>query len=100
MNSIAKGEHTHFCHETKADFDTFASQLSSDRAGVEVNHIKRELEKAKLRTSELDTIIKRLFEQNALGVIPDDRFSTLFNEYTAEQNTLNASVENLSNQLA
>jgi len=92
-------KHAHFCHETKGDFDTFASQLSADRNDIKASHIKKELEKSKARSSELDAIIKKLFEQNALGVMPDDRFATLLNEYTAEQKTLNTAIDNFKSQL-
>ena len=87
------------CREYRGDFTEYLRQLLSEISDVQEANCKKELEKAKVRNDELDTIIKRLFEQNALGVIPDDRFATLFGEYTAEQKGLNAKIDTMKAQL-
>jgi len=74
-------------------------QLASDKTDVREDNHRRELEKAKARSGELDTIIKRLFEQNALGVIPDDRFNALFGEYGTEQKGLQIRIDELKVRL-
>jgi DNA invertase Pin-like site-specific DNA recombinase len=48
--------------------------------------------KEKRRHNELSAIIKKLVEQNALGVITDDTFSQLYNGYQSEQNQLSERI--------
>ncbi len=66
-----------------------ASQLRQAEAAKET---KRKLNKEKKRISELDTIIKKLYESFAVGRITGERFDSLLAEYEAEQKTLQASV--------
>ena len=87
------------CGQSEDDFKAYVKQLADDKNGASESHNKKELEKAKARFAELDIIIKRLFEQNALGVIPDDRFAILFGDYTAEQKSLQSVIDALKSQL-
>ena len=59
-----------------------ASQLRQAEAAKET---KRKLNKEKKRISELDTIIKKLYESFAVGRITGERFDILLAEYEAEQ---------------
>ena len=83
----------------KVNLKKYIEQLLVEREDADEGNNKKELDKAKARSIELDIIIKRLFEQNTLGVIPDDRFASLFNEYTAEQKALNAKIDTIKAQL-
>jgi len=83
----------------KGDLEEYLRLLHKNKTDAQESGCRKELGKAKLRSDELDTIIKRLFEQNALGVIPDDRFATLFGEYTAEQKGLHTKIDSLNAQL-
>ena len=53
-----------------------------------VRNMKAAIEKDKRRISEIDTMIERLYEDNVLGKIPDDRFSKMMGKYEAEQKAL------------
>lgn len=59
-----------------------ASELQHNAAAKE---LKRKLSKAKKRSSELDVLIKRLYEAYALEKIPEKRFEALSAEYEQEQ---------------
>lgn len=48
---------------------------------------KRKLNKDRKRHSELDTIIKKLYESFAVGRISEERFDSLLAEYEVEQKT-------------
>lgn len=50
--------------------------------------MKAAIEKDKRRIVELDKLIERIYEDNALGKIPDERFSKMMANYEAEQNQL------------
>jgi len=70
--------------------------------GIEVNHqnAQRELEKGRQRMRELDTIVRQLFEQSALGKITESRFHKMSAEYEAEQAALEASLKALQADLS
>lgn len=56
---------------------------------------KRELEAAQKRIAELDVLIRKLYEGNATGKIPDRQFDRMLPMYDAEQMKLEADVERL-----
>ena len=74
-----------------------ASQLRQAEAAKET---KRRLNKEKKRISELDTIIKKLYESFAVGRITGERFDSLLAEYEAEQKALTASVSEMETQMS
>ena len=74
-----------------------ASQLRQAEAAKET---KRKLNKEKKRISELDTIIKKLYESFAVGRITDERFDSLLADYEAEQKALQASVTEVEEKLS
>lgn len=53
---------------------------------------KRKLNKDRKRHSELDTIIKKLYESFAVGRISEERFDSLLAEYEVEQKNLSAQI--------
>lgn len=74
-----------------------ASQI---RQAETVKDAKRKLNKDRKRISELDTIIKKLYESFAVGRITEERFDCLLAEYEAEQKTLRISVMEAEAQLS
>ena len=67
-----------------------ASQLRQAEAAKE---IKRKLNKERKRITELDNIIKKLYESFATDKISEERFDSLMSEYEAEQKSLQISVD-------
>ena len=61
---------------------------------------KRKLTKDKKRITELDNIIKKLYESFAIGRITDERFDTLLAEYEAEQKALQEAVTEMESNLS
>ena len=53
---------------------------------------RRELSKAKKRIAEIDTLIQKIYEDNASGKLSDERYVTLSLSYEEEQKTLKAAV--------
>ena len=53
---------------------------------------RRELGKAKKRIAEIDTLIQKIYEDNANGKLSDERYATLSLSYEEEQKTLKAAV--------
>ncbi|MBC6678450.1 recombinase family protein [Zhenpiania hominis] len=60
---------------------------------------KRRLAEATERNGELNTLIKKLYEGNATGKIPDKHFERLLSEYDSEQTALETEIEDLKAQI-
>ena len=58
---------------------------------AEQEQAKRQLEKQERRINELDSIIQKLFESNALGKLTDERFAKMSAGYEKEQAELQKS---------
>lgn len=53
---------------------------------------RRELDRAQKRIAEIDTLIQKIYEDNASGKLSDERYMTLSTSYEAEQQMLKAAV--------
>lgn len=60
---------------------------------------KRRLAEANERNGELNTLIKKLYEGNATGKIPDKHFERLLADYDSEQTALETEIEDLQTQI-
>lgn len=65
----------------------------------ELTEKRRELEKAKRRIREIDTVIQKLYEDNATGKVSDDRFATMSMSLETEQEELKTKVPELETEL-
>lgn len=74
-----------------------ASQIRQKEAAKDA---KRKLNKDRKRITELDTIIKKLYESFAVGRISEERFDGLLKDYEAEQKTLTFAVSEMETQVA
>lgn len=61
--------------------------------------MKKQMNGADSRIAEIDRIIKRLYEDNVLGKISDERFSLLSGEYEAEQKELKSKIAIIQTEL-
>jgi len=77
----------------------YARKLVSGNDGDKTKRLQKELDKLGKRNGELDTIIKKLFEQNALGVISDERFISMSADYDTEQKDIATRIADLRKQL-
>ena len=60
----------------------------------------QQLQKDEQRSKEIDTIIQKLYEDNLLGKISDERFMKLSQSYEEEQKQLQTSISDLTEKLA
>lgn len=65
----------------------------------ELTEKRRELDKAKRRIREIDTVIQKLYEDNATGKVNDDRFATMSMSLETEQEELKSKVPQLETEL-
>ncbi|MFR5431952.1 MAG: DUF4368 domain-containing protein, partial [Clostridia bacterium] len=61
---------------------------------------QKELNSLIARDKELDTLFEKIYEDNVLGKISDERFSKLSVKYDTEQKELNIRVKELEDELA
>ena len=61
---------------------------------------RKELNKLKQRTSEIDNLIQRLYEDNVSGKISDERYATLSVSYEEEQKQIKAEIPKLESYLS
>ena len=57
------------------------------------------METMKRRAIELDSLFKRIYEDNVCGKLTDERFAKLSREYETEQNSLVRNIERLEKEL-
>jgi hypothetical protein len=82
----------------KENKDAFAEQVRASTNKDTERSMKRktaELGKADRRISELDNIIKRIYEDNVAGKLSDERFSKMLSDYESEQKSLVSGTEAL-----
>jgi len=75
------------------DVDGFVKSLIEDDNSDDTS--KRALDRLKKRDGELKILIKRVFEQNALGKIDDGTFAELYGGYQSEQRDIAAKINDL-----
>ena len=89
-------------HYVKAKETEFVQKVREDSvirgAETEKAHKKR-IAKEERRIAELDTLIRRIYEDNVNGKLTDKRFATLSQEYEREQTELEESIQQLKVEL-
>ena len=89
----------------KAHFDqeAFLKKLEQQSQAQFTRDNKRQrqqLQKDEHRSKEIDSIIQKLYEDNLLGKISDERFVKLSQSYEEEQKQLQTSISDLTEKLA
>lgn len=72
--------------------------LKEQQAQAQV--LKKELALKDRRVNDLDNIIKRLYEDNIMGKLTDERFKILSADYEQEQHDLRLEIQAIQEQLA
>lgn len=63
-------------------------ELSEKGGSKKIKQFEKDLEVTEKRIAEIDNVIMKLFEQNALGKISDERFEKMSSAYESEQKEL------------
>lgn len=82
-----------YVRSNEKEFAERVRQASEHRQAASAKEYRQKLERAKRRCGELDELIKKLYEGNATGKIPDRHFTRLLAEYDREQTELEASMD-------
>ena len=89
-------------HECQLDQETFLKKLEQQSQVQFSKDNKRQqlqLHKDEHRSKEIDNIIQKLYEDNLLGKISDERFVKLSQSYEEEQKQLQTSISDLTEKL-
>ena len=65
----------------------------------EVKKLKSDLMKKEKRFADLDLLIKKVYEDNAMGKLPDRRYEMLSSDYEKEQQELEISMQEIREKL-
>ena len=90
-------------HECQLDQETFLKKLeqqSQAQFSKDNKRQRQQLQKDEHRSKEIDNIIQKLYEDNLLGKISDERFVKLSQSYEEEQKQLQISISDLTEKLA
>jgi len=92
-------EKVRFVKEHENELAVYAQKLATQSSDNDLRQARIELDKNQKRCRELDLLIQKLFEQNANGVLSNDRFVTLSGTYETEQKILKTKINDLQNRL-
>jgi hypothetical protein len=91
---------TTFAREQRPKFIEMVQKSSSKAAEKTAKSHQTEFNKASKRITELDTIISRIYEDNIVGKISDERFTVMLASYENEQRELKVKAGILETELA
>lgn len=75
------------------EFLEHVTKLNRDKQKAQMAKFSKDIASNNKRINELDLIIKRLYEDNVIGKVSDERFITLTKDYEAEQKELRQVVK-------
>ena len=91
------------CDSARMDEEAFMDAMrsaSAVRDMGEVKKLKAGLKKRGKRISELDMLLKKVYEDNAMGKLPDRRYEMLSSDYEKEQQELEISMQEMREKIA
>ena len=72
---------------------------SEKELAKELRQSQKEYEQAQTRIADIDKIIRKLYEDNVMGKIPEERFYKMSAEYEDEQKTLEERITKLKHTI-
>ena len=99
LNEIVLGELNKLLTMVKGNEEDFIKRVmisSVQRKSSELTKAKKTLKQAEKRIAELDKLFTRLYEDNVLGRLSDERFTMMSAGYEEEQAKLKATVAELT----
>ena len=91
---------TKFAMQYEDEFANIVMGNSIKAAEQEMQFKERELKKLQARDKELDILFEKIYEDNVMGKISDDRFAKLSVKYEDEQKAVNEKINNLKDEIS
>ena len=79
----------------RAEFIRTVQETQAAQQTADISKKRKRLAAAQKRAGELERLICKIYEDNALGKLPDARYEALDAQYAKEQETLNAEITEL-----
>ena len=86
--------------ENPEEFIEHITQTEADNRNAEAKKKQDRLKVCRKRVDELERLICKIYEDNALGKMPESRYETLVRQYSNEQNILNEEIEGIEDFLS
>lgn len=93
----AVAEYSQLNHE---EFLETVKKAQTSQQSSEITRLKNRLAEAKKRVQELEKLICRIYEDNILGKLPDERYAILDGQYSKEQKDLSAEIADMETELS
>jgi len=88
-----------YARENEAEFAESLREASTVKQANEAKNGKRQLAKNERRIAELDILYRKVYEDNAIGKLSDERFEIMSQDYEQEQATLRTQSAELQSLL-
>lgn len=88
-----------FSQEDEAEFEKVVKEVISSQQSTDEQAQRARLATCRRRTDELETLLCKIYEDNALGRLPDKRYQLLSTQYEAETAALEAEISSLEDIL-
>ena len=86
-----------FSKEDEEEFVRIVRNTVVSQQTSEVSEQKKRLDQCRKRSQELDVLLCKIYEDNALGRLPNRRYAVLEAQYAKEQEALDNEIINLQN---
>lgn len=89
-----------YVREHEQEFICTANEYSEQAMKKALSQQQKELDKAEKRINELDILFRKLYEDNALGKLSDERFVFLTSGYEDEKKALTQRITELRKEIS
>lgn len=86
---------THLARQNEVAFAQHIGMKRTKEARKEINALQKRIDADSKRDAELTTMFKRIYEDSALGRLPDEQYRVLSNEYLTEQKQIQEELPKL-----
>lgn len=83
----------------RAEFVRAVQEAQTSQQSIDISKKKNRLTAAQRRTADLEKLICKIYEDNALGKLSDARYATLDAQYAKEQEALSSEIEELQKSI-
>ena len=84
----------------RAEFIKTVQEAQASQQATDITKKKRRLAAAQKRAGELEKLICKIYEDNALGRLPDARYAALDAQYAKEQDELSSEIDGLEKAIS
>ena len=91
---------TAYVKDNEKEFAQMLMEKSTSSQKSDIAKKKRELDKAKRRTSELDKLFNKIYEDRTLGKLSEERYERMTADFDHEQQELSASIKIWEQEIA